>query len=529
MYGPRPTGFKNSFRNIVYALGFSVPYYFGTAVTFGIFYYLLGRITVGLIIHLLKGIDNGFSVIITLVFASIFTLAILTLILFKVFFIPQVKPTALEIKQSSYPEIQKLLSSVLDQVVHSLNTTPFNRIFITSEVDAFVYETFFLRRKRNLVIGWPLLYALSAEQLKAVIAHELAHFDDNGGFLLQMLTRTHRSIDNSLTTLGWWDIVGERARVEHEKADHSIKHLTIFYPLYRFTWYSSIIVKLISIPYFLWLKPFYALLQRQTQRLSHEAEHYCDAISATYYGNDAIVKGLQGYIVANVAFERAISDTVRIKKDKNYYPSFLNHLFAVQQELTFEDFEALMPESYDHPSLRNRIAFLEDYTSNPDMSRPTLNKYQQFTSFEEELTKLFFLEMVFLENDDEEIRSDNWNRTRTVTGVVATEQQCPRCKKIFSVSAFINDKCPDCQAQVVLVKESQYKKSKTTPYGLLAAFGMITALVLPFIGIPICLFVLWRTQEEKARRLAKIGLVLGVLPFACLTFSFCAISLANLL
>jgi Zn-dependent protease with chaperone function len=71
------------------------------------------------------------------------------------------------------------LRAMLDEVCRALGSPPVQRIHVTAELNAAAAQRprygFWGRRMNQLVIGLPLLAALTPEQLRAVLAHECGH------------------------------------------------------------------------------------------------------------------------------------------------------------------------------------------------------------------------------------------------------------------------------------------------------------------------------------------------------------------
>lgn len=78
-----------------------------------------------------------------------------------------------------YPE----LAAVLNELGRQLNTPPIHQVILTEEFNAGISQTprlgVFGWQHNTLILGLPLLLALSPEQAKAVLAHELGHLSGN--------------------------------------------------------------------------------------------------------------------------------------------------------------------------------------------------------------------------------------------------------------------------------------------------------------------------------------------------------------
>jgi Zn-dependent protease with chaperone function len=90
----------------------------------------------------------------------------------------------------------RALYDLVEDIRRAVEAPPVDSITITGEFNAsaVVYSIPWpLRRRRTLVLGLPVLTTLSTGELRAVIAHELAHFSSAHDPLAAWVYRTHRS------------------------------------------------------------------------------------------------------------------------------------------------------------------------------------------------------------------------------------------------------------------------------------------------------------------------------------------------
>src|SRR5262245_19178399 len=88
------------------------------------------------------------------------------------------------------------LYHLVEEIRRAVGAAPVEGIMITDgfNASAVVYWTCWpLRRRRTLVLGLPALTTLSTGELRAVIAHELAHFSSAHDPFAAWVYRTHRS------------------------------------------------------------------------------------------------------------------------------------------------------------------------------------------------------------------------------------------------------------------------------------------------------------------------------------------------
>ena len=72
----------------------------------------------------------------------------------------------------------RALYDLVDEIRRAIDAPPVDRIIVTGgfNASAVVHSPWRLHRRRTLVLGLPVLATLSGAELRAVIAHELAHF-----------------------------------------------------------------------------------------------------------------------------------------------------------------------------------------------------------------------------------------------------------------------------------------------------------------------------------------------------------------
>jgi Zn-dependent protease with chaperone function len=123
------------------------------------------------------------------------------------FFIIRALIVKMEMPEGYYLQREEApkLFEMIDSLRHKLNTPPINEIVLDSEFNASVAQISaygFIGKKRNvLVIGIPLLSALSREQFTAVLAHELAHISNSDTAMGARIYRLRMSWGRLMHTL----------------------------------------------------------------------------------------------------------------------------------------------------------------------------------------------------------------------------------------------------------------------------------------------------------------------------------------
>lgn len=139
--------------------------------------------------------------------ALILKLAILVLIpvfvILRSLWVTFPPPTGLELSRVQVPR----LFALIDELTSALKAPPFHRVLLTSDFNAGVLQIprlgIFGWQQNYLLIGLPLMQALSPEQFRAVLAHEFGHLSGNhsrfAGWIyrvrktwVQLLERLHR-------------------------------------------------------------------------------------------------------------------------------------------------------------------------------------------------------------------------------------------------------------------------------------------------------------------------------------------------
>ncbi|WP_013324711.1 M48 family metallopeptidase [Gloeothece verrucosa] len=118
------------------------------------------------------------SALIKLIFVLMIPVFIILRSLFNVLTMRLPPPNGIELQRSQVP----LLFKLVDHLTSTLQCPSFNHIVLVPEFNAAVVQIprFFLLGQDNyLLVGLPLLHALSVEQFEAVLAHEFGHLSGN--------------------------------------------------------------------------------------------------------------------------------------------------------------------------------------------------------------------------------------------------------------------------------------------------------------------------------------------------------------
>jgi Zn-dependent protease with chaperone function len=292
-----------------------------------------------------------------------------------------IRPGGLNIqplRRGMIPEIDELLN----EISYELEARRFDRIYIVPTVEAAVFETNAIPllpipiRRRHLILGWPLVTHLTRMQLKAVLAHELAHFDNNAMFFHRTVYALRTRVENSFNSLLWWNTQW-RHRITKRSWD-------ISGIVERGTW---LLWRVATILYHFWCIEFWNYLKAATRKSSHTFELYCDSRSALKYGRNNIIRAL----LLAAALEMTI-------KQHWQDPNFGQNLYeGLRYHFIFEGWpqehliEAKENEASDtHPSYRQRIDNLngQSYPFVYDNSQPIIRDYRHYLGLEEYLSQI---------------------------------------------------------------------------------------------------------------------------------------------
>lgn len=225
------------------------------------------------------------------------------------------------------------LFAALDQLCRTLQAPLFHHVLVTDEFNASVFEHprlgLFGGSVSYLMLGLPLMEALSPEQYKAVLAHEIGHLSGNHSRFSGRIYRVRKTWHQMLNTL-----ISER---------HG--GVSLFLPF--FSWYS---------PYF----DAYSFVLRRGN------EYVADRCSAQVVGAETAAQTLICISLKARSFQQNWDTLLDRAKTEPRLPDTLYSYFQENlhtpsgQELQwYEDaLEERTSLSDTHPSLRDRLAAL---------------------------------------------------------------------------------------------------------------------------------------------------------------------------
>ena len=163
------------------------------------------------------------------------------------------------------------ITSLIETVTRDIGILPFEGIYFDLEPD---FSTFYLGKKRYIVLGLAALKYLTEEEFKAVIAHECAHYHNNS----MLLNRTHyrarilfETYENTLRAVysSYSGIKTNNKLQRYIINNYGLSFFFLFTPLIKlYSGFFSLVGTLIRNPRY---------------------EYYCDYVAAKYTGGYILV------------------------------------------------------------------------------------------------------------------------------------------------------------------------------------------------------------------------------------------------
>lgn len=194
---------------------------------------------------------------------------------------------SIELKRKDEPELFKLI----EEVAYTIKSETPKKIFITSDVNAFIsydssFWSMFFPVKKNLYLGLGLLNSLNESELKAVVAHELGHFSQKSWFL----SRYIYTVNRALYYITYDDSNHSRKPVELKKTS------TWRYIVSQSTHFLRQNINSL-------LQSCYNLINIQYRSMSRELEFEADRVAARATGTSTMLSSLKKSELGSYAFE----------------------------------------------------------------------------------------------------------------------------------------------------------------------------------------------------------------------------------
>jgi Zn-dependent protease with chaperone function len=274
--------------------------------------------------------DGGSSHLSTI--KLLFGLGVLAAIILRAFWVRFAPPTGYEVYREDAPRLFLLI----DKLTTALGTSPFHHVLIVNDLNAAVVQRprlgIFGWYQNYLLLGLPLMLAMTPAQFRAVLAHEFGHLGHSHGRFSGWIYRTRTVWSRLLKEL--------RAR------DH---------------WGSVLFTKFLA-----WYAPFF---NAYSFVLARAQEYEADRHAARLVGPHAMKDAL------------ASLQVIARLMDERYWPALNRRtiLITVLQRVTPHDsIQKWMHEAMQqttsyadtHPSLADRLAALDQLPEKPNTPEP---------------------------------------------------------------------------------------------------------------------------------------------------------------
>ncbi|MBI3408391.1 MAG: M48 family metalloprotease [Planctomycetes bacterium] len=272
------------------------------------------------------------------------------------------------------PRVHQMLAEVAGRV----NTDPINEVFIAPGAAIGVHQEgkgpfgIFGVKRRVLTLGLSTMRYLSVAELKAILAHEYAHFSHNDTFYGRFIYQVHMSIERALYGMG--------------TSGGVINYVNPFY------WFLFLYYKC------------YSLL---AAGFSRSREFLADRMACSLYGSDVFATGLIKVSTDGTLFEKTIYDN--ISKLLAEQQAFVNMYDSFQsfrdQQLSADEKEKMYREILEekgslfasHPTIGERLSAVEGLPKahNPDTA-PARTLFDNPEEIEKELTQFLTDYMAYI-------------------------------------------------------------------------------------------------------------------------------------
>lgn len=304
----------------------------------------------------------------------------------------------IEVQRQEEPQLFELI----DDIVAEVGTSFPKRVYLTHDVNAAVFFdsnfwSMFFPIRKNLLIGLGLVNTVSAEEFKAILAHEFGHFSQRSMKVGSYVYNVNQIIYNML-----YDNQGFDQLVQGWASIHAI--ITLF-----------VIGAIRIVQGIQWvLGHLYNLINLSYLSLSREMEFHADEIAAHVAGSTPMSKALLRVDLAQEALNTTISFYSRkisaALTSPNLYQEqqHVLHFLAQKNKLSVEDgLPQLSTDDIDkfnrsklviknqwasHPSTEDRVAALQQLGIEQQQQAPTPANtfFQDIEQTQKKMTEQFF-------------------------------------------------------------------------------------------------------------------------------------------
>lgn len=274
----------------------------------------------------------------------LFGLGLLAAVILRAFRVRFTPPTGFEVHREDAPRLFLLI----DKLTNALGTPPFHHVFIVNDLNAAVAQVpclgIFGWYQNNLLLGLPLMLAMTPAQFRAVLAHEFGHLGRHHGRFSGWIYRT-RIV---------WSRLLEELRARHH-------------------WGSVLLTKFLD-----WYAPFF---NAYSFVLARAQEYEADRQAARVVGPHAMKDALASLQVIARLIDELYWPSLNRRTITNPTPpaSHLDELITVLQRVPPQDsirkwmhdaMQQTTTYADTHPALTDRLAALDQLPGKQQAPEP---------------------------------------------------------------------------------------------------------------------------------------------------------------
>ncbi|MEA3401314.1 MAG: M48 family metallopeptidase [Armatimonadota bacterium] len=273
-------------------------------------------------------------------------------------------PLGIEKRREEAPQ----LFALVDEVAQRTDTAPPDEVYVSPDANLSVRQTagilgLPIGARRQLQVGVAALQALTVDELRAVLAHEMGHFRKGdtavGRFIARVPISVQAMLDGMRRGSTWWFVN----------------------PVY---WYLFIFVHIYG-----------AVISAMSRR----QEFVADRVAAEAYGADVFSDGLTKLVVDGTVFDGGVLQAAHelMAEQKALVNAYETHReFSVQlddgerEEILASVMEEGRGILSSHPTLAERLRALEDLPAAPERQRderPAREVFEDPDAIEQEQTE----------------------------------------------------------------------------------------------------------------------------------------------
>jgi Zn-dependent protease with chaperone function len=244
------------------------------------------------------------------------------------------------------------LRAFINSVCRALGTQPPDSVILHAQPNFFVQNGKLqtlngIVKGKILALGLPVLTGLFVNELRAILAHEFAHFTGKDTLYSSVVLPVYVGTRSSITRL--------RSELRSNSDDIGEAFL-------------GLMMKAPMLPPYAMLVGYLKLFQLLDLFVSRIRERRADTIAASFCGSETFSRGLRKTVRLSRSFDSLSKDQIidLLKDDKafiNYYATFRDLLPQVWQYSDQFESDALLENQKafsSHPTLRARLAYLPD-------------------------------------------------------------------------------------------------------------------------------------------------------------------------